>query len=56
MDASRYLNLSVVCISYILNNLLSNSCTQLLDVVIRMLVRFMKVKKYIEVHHEVGKT
>ena len=45
---SRYITYLGVCISLILNNLIFGSCTELLAVVIRGLVRFIQVKKYME--------
>ena len=48
MDAYRYLCFLGVCISYVLNKPLYNSCTKLLAFLIRGLVRFMKVKNYME--------
>ena len=48
MDTFRYISFPGLCVSYVLNNLLSNSLTELLDIVIRGLVGFIKVKKYME--------
>ena len=48
MDAFRYLSFPGVCVSYVLNNLLSNSLTELLDVGIKGLVGFVQVNKYME--------
>ena len=48
MDSSSYLSLPGVFVSSILNNLLSNSWTEILNVVIRGLLRFMQANKYME--------
>ena len=48
MDSFRYLSFPGVCVSYVLNNLLSKSLTELLDVGIKGLVGFVQVNKYME--------
>ena len=48
MDSSGCLSLPGVFVSSILNSLLSNSWTEILNVVIRGLLRFMQANKYME--------
>ena len=48
MDKSRYISASGVYVLYILDDLILNSWTELLAVIIRGLVRFMHVNKSME--------